>query len=401
MNADLPDLSADVLVVGARCAGAATALLLARRGVRVIAIDQGTYGSDTLSTHALMRGGVVQLRRWGLLPNVVASGAPPITTTVFDYGGERQSIGISARHGVDALYAPRRHVLDRLLVDAARAAGAEVRFGHRLRGLLRDEAGRVRGASIAGPGGDHAIRAAITIGADGRHSAVARLAAAPRVHQGRAAASTVFAYWPGLPCDTYQWIYERGASAGVVPTNDGLSCVFATVPATAFAETFSRDVRGGFDRVLRHLAPGLTDVTRRAPAVGFRGFAGAPGHITVAHGPGWALVGDAGYFRDPLTAHGITDALLHAELLADAVTCGTDAALRTYDLRRVALAMPVFEATEAIASFSWTLDHLRVEHKRLARAMAAGLDDALAVFDGELARPARPRARRRAHLLPA
>ena len=127
-----------------------------------------------------------------------------------------------------------------------------------------------------------------------------------------------------------------------------------------------------------------------APLAGLHGFGGQPGSFTQSHGAGWALVGDAAYFKDPLTAHGITDALLHAELLADAITAGGDAALAAYEARRTAVALPVFEATEAIASFDWTLEELRGLHTRLSRAMAKEIDAALALFGqppGDLAGP--------------
>ena len=117
----------DVVVVGGRVAGASTALLLARAGVRVILVDRDRHGSDTLSTHGLMRAGVLQLSRWGVLPDVAATGTPPIRQVIFHYAdGEQAVVAIRPSAGVDALYAPRRYLFDRLLVDAAAAAGAEV-----------------------------------------------------------------------------------------------------------------------------------------------------------------------------------------------------------------------------------------------------------------------------------
>jgi flavin-dependent dehydrogenase len=135
----------DVVVVGARAAGAATAMLLARAGLRVVVVDRGRYGADTLSTHALMRGAVVQLHRWGLLDRIIAAGTPPIRRTTFRYANDEIEIPIKASHGVDALYAPRRTVLDPILVDAAQEAGAEVRFSTTVTGLSRATDGRVTG----------------------------------------------------------------------------------------------------------------------------------------------------------------------------------------------------------------------------------------------------------------
>src|SRR6476469_4368532 len=135
----------DIVVVGARCAGAATAMLLARAGARVLLVDRGAYGSDTLSTHALMRGAVLQLHRWGVLPAIVAAGTPAVQATTFSYRDQDVTVPIEPRFGVTALYAPRRALLDRILVDAAAASGAEVNYGVRLDDLVVDDRGRVRG----------------------------------------------------------------------------------------------------------------------------------------------------------------------------------------------------------------------------------------------------------------
>src|SRR5919202_5966716 len=126
------------LVVGARCAGAATAMLMARRGMKVLVIDRAAYGADTMSTHALMRGAVLQLHRWGVLPRLREMATPPVRSTSFHYGDEAPvRIEIRPADGVDALYAPRRTVLDSILADAAAEAGAEVRHGHALVALTR------------------------------------------------------------------------------------------------------------------------------------------------------------------------------------------------------------------------------------------------------------------------
>ena len=117
----------DAIIVGGRCAGAATAMLLARGGMRVLVLEAARPGTDTLSTHALMRGGVLQLHRWDLLDAVVSAGTPAILSTEFAYGDEIETVDIRPGGGVSALRAPRRTVLDALLLDAARAAGAEVR----------------------------------------------------------------------------------------------------------------------------------------------------------------------------------------------------------------------------------------------------------------------------------
>jgi 2-polyprenyl-6-methoxyphenol hydroxylase-like FAD-dependent oxidoreductase len=362
----------DALIIGARCAGAATAMLLARSGLRTLAIDRDTYGSDTLSTLALMRGGVLQLRRWGLLDRVTAAGTPAIRRTSFFYGGEIVTVPIKARDGVDALYAPRRTVLDPLLVDAAREAGAAVLFGARLASLRRSADGRVTGAVIEGRDGrSHAIDAGIVIGADGAASAVARHANAPTSRSARHASGVVYGFWAGLGIDGYQWHYRPGVSAGVIPTNEGLTCVFAGTSSARFLEGVRPDLESGYHRVLREVTPSLGAAVAEARRVGpLHGFAARLGFLRRSWGPGWALVGDAGYFKDPITAHGITDALRDAELLARAVVRGGDTALARYETVRNGLSEGLFEVTDEIASFAWDLSAVQSLHRRLSDEMS-------------------------------
>lgn len=160
--------SYNALVVGARCAGAATAMLLARKGWRVLVVDRGGYGTDTVSTHALMRGGVLQLHRWGLLPRLQQAGTPPIREASFHYGDEAVTVAIGSSNGVDALYAPRRSLLDRVLVDAAREAGATVWHGHTLVGLTTRSDGHICGGIVRDANGNAVqIEADLVVGADG------------------------------------------------------------------------------------------------------------------------------------------------------------------------------------------------------------------------------------------
>ena len=189
----------DAVIVGARCAGAATALLLARAGARVLLVDRGTHGTDTLSTHALMRGAVLQLYRWGVLPAIVAAGTPPVHSTTFSYTEQEVTVTIEPKYGVSALFAPRRALLDRILVDAAADSGAEVRFGVRVEDLLRDDRGRVRGVAVSEDGARHQITADIVIGADGLYSTVARRVNAAAVVEGRHSTGVLYSYWEGLP----------------------------------------------------------------------------------------------------------------------------------------------------------------------------------------------------------
>ena len=362
----------DVVIVGARCAGAATAMLMARQGLRVLAIDRGRYGSDTLSTHALMRGGVLQLHRWGVLPDVVRAGTPLVRQTTFLYDGEAVRIPIKSRDGVEGLYAPRRAVLDKILVDAAIESGATVRHDVRLTQLLRSASGRVCGVIVDHDHqGEQRITADLVVGADGLRSTVAKLVDAPVYGAGRYATGTVYAHWLGLEPDGYEWHYRAGLGAGVIPSNEGTTCAFVTVPAARFASQFRGSVAAGYHRLLSDVAPELASKVGRAQRVGsLHGFAGQVGYFRQSWGPGWALVGDAGYFKDPFTAHGITDALRDAELLATAVGHGSGT-LAEYQRTRDDLSHEIFAITDDIASFSWNMPRLRVLHEALAAAMAA------------------------------
>jgi 2-polyprenyl-6-methoxyphenol hydroxylase-like FAD-dependent oxidoreductase len=368
----------DVVIVGARAAGAATAMLLARAGQRVLVVDRGRYGTDTLSTHALMRGAVVQLHRWGLLDAVVEAGTPPIRRTTFRYAGDEIVVPIKPSHGVDALYAPRRTVLDRLLVDAALAAGADVRYGVAVTALRGDADGRVGGVVARdGAGRRVDIDAGFVVGADGMRSVIAQHVAAPVERSGTGASAVIYGYWSGLEASGYEWVFRPNASAGVIPTNDGLTCVFvAAKPARV-----GRGGRQVFGSILAEASPEVAARVRAATAVaGVRTFTGRPGFLRRAWGSGWALVGDAGYWKDPLTAHGLTDALRDAELLAGAVLASASGetreadALGAYQATRDRLSLPLFWTTDTIAAHRWTGAEIGALLLQLSADMADEVD---------------------------
>jgi flavin-dependent dehydrogenase len=363
--------SYDVVVAGARVAGASTAMLLARWGLRVLVVEQGRYGSDTLSTHALMRGGVLQLHRWGVLPRIESAGTPRITHTSFHYGDEEVAVAIKPRHGVAGLYAPRRKILDAILVDAAVAAGAEVVHGVRLVDLMRADDGRVVGAVVEEPGvGSVPIGAEIVIGADGFRSKVASLVGAAPYRLGRNASTFLYGYFSGLDVEGNHWYYRPGVMAGAIPTNGGEVLVCGGAPEARFWDEIRFDLEEGHRRLLREAAPELSEALARAKRSGpVRGFPGEPGSLRQSFGPGWALVGDAGYFRDPATAHGITDAFRDAELLARAVERGTERALAEYQSLRDDMAVGLFEASDAIAGYDWDLEGVKETHLFMSEEM--------------------------------
>jgi len=364
----------DVVVVGARAAGAATAMLLAREGLDVLVVDRSGYGADTLSTHALMRAGVVQLHRWGLLDNIVAAGTPAVRTTTFTYADEEVRVTIKPSHGVDALYAPRRTVLDPVLVDAARAAGASFEFGTRVTDVTRDRAGRVAGVTGRDRDG-RSVRheARWVVGADGLRSVVADAVEAPIERRGTGVTAVVYGYWSGLAADGYHWVFRRDACAGLIPTNDDQTCVFASA-------TPARIGRGGMNilhEVVRAAAPALADrVASATPPGGVRTFGGLPGYMRMPWGAGWALVGDAGYWKDPIGAHGLTDALRDAELLAQAIiaiaTAGATEsdALDHYHRIRNRLSLPLFDVVNTIADMRWNDDEIPGLLRQLSSAMS-------------------------------
>jgi flavin-dependent dehydrogenase len=305
----------DVVIVGARTAGAPTAMLLARQGLDVVIVDRAELPSDTISTHALSRGGIVQLDRWGLLDEVLASGAPPIRSFAFHVPGGSLVKAIKDRAGVDHLLAPRRYVLDAILLAAAEEAGATVQTGVSVTGTLSDATGRVTGVAVRDPDGTRReLHARFVIGADGVRSRVARSVAARTIESRGPTGSTTYAYVAELEADGFEFYLGPRAFAGIFPTHDDEANVWVGTPPVTLG---SEERTDSFVKLLGRASPELAARVRDARITSPpRTVTGLPNHILEAAGPGWALVGDAGYHRDPITGHGITDAFRDAELLA-------------------------------------------------------------------------------------
>ena len=385
----------DAVVVGARVAGASTAMLLARAGARVLLLERTPYGSDTLSTHGLMRAGVLQLSRWGLLDQVAAAGTPPVTRTLFHYPGSRPvRISIRASQGVPALYAPRRHVLDRILVDAAAAAGVEVRHGVSVTDLLTDPGGRVTGVrGVDAATGRFTAYAKTTIGADGIRSTVAAAVGAPVERASAAGGAVLYGYFDGLPTEGYEWAYGTATAAGLIPTNDGQTCVFVGTTPELLRLARRNGADAAFPELFGRAAPLLRDRLESATRVGrLRGWSGQRGHIRRSHGAGWALVGDAGYFRDPITTHGMTDALRDAELLADALLAtwageqSEAVALSGYQAKRDRLSLQLFDVSDRIAGYGWD----SAEIQQLLREVSSAMSDEVGMLQSLPPRLASP-----------
>jgi flavin-dependent dehydrogenase len=339
----------DAIVVGARVAGAPTARLLARKGYRVLAVDRATFPSDTLSTHVIHAPGVAALQRWGLLDRVVATGCPPITGYSFDFGPITISGTTRPVEGITTAYAPRRTVLDAILVDAARDAGVEVREGYHVDEVVVED-GRVVGIRH----GDRVDRARIVIGADGRNSLVAKAVGSEDYNVKPRLQYAYFTYFSGLPTSQLETYVRPDRGFGVAPTNDGLTMVVAGWPY-ADREAYKADVAGNFFKTIGMVpdfAARLADARQEAP---FRGGA-VPAWFRKPYGAGWALVGDAGYNKDPITAQGITDAFLDAERCTEAVDRWLregrpfDVVMSEWHRTRDAKALPIYEFTAQLAT---------------------------------------------------
>jgi flavin-dependent dehydrogenase len=349
----------DVIVVGARVAGSATAMLLARQGHSVLLVDRVAMPSDTVSTHALLRTGVLQLRRWGLLERIVELGTPAVRDIVLGFGDERIPVRLRVEHGIDALYAPRRHLLDGELNRAAVESGAELRDGTRVVDVVRDPSGRVGGVVVGTGSTTTEITARIVVGADGVHSRIAELVGAAPLRSHPPTNAIHYAYYSKVDYDGFWFQFTPGVNAGLIATNDDAVLAFAGRPAGAMA-AFREDPDGEFLRMLRHGGADLADLVEAGERISpFRGTPGLPGFIRKPWGPGWALVGDAGYTKDPISAHGISDALRDAELCARAVDRGLchpgeeAAAMEGYQALRDELSGTMFRESQALAAYRW------------------------------------------------
>jgi 2-polyprenyl-6-methoxyphenol hydroxylase-like FAD-dependent oxidoreductase len=311
-----------------------------------------------------------------VLDAIRAAGTPPLRTTTFHYGGEPIEVSIKERDGVDALYAPRRTVIDAVLVGAAEAAGAEVVHGHSVVDLLGAPEGPIRGAKISGA--DKSVievAADLVIGADGARSRVARILEVEPHYTVSHTTASIYGYWKNLGWEGLHWLYAVGGALGTIPTNDDDTCVFASLPPARFEDERSKGLDALFHKLVGDISPELASGIAESEASSkLRAFAGATGFLRPSVGPGWALVGDAGYFRDPITAHGITDALRDAELLARAVSEGGEAAMAGYQETRDDLVKGLLDVTDRIASFEWDLDEAKEEHLVLSREMNAEVD---------------------------
>ncbi len=347
----------DAIIIGARCAGAATALLLARKGHRVLLVDRATFPSDTLSTHLLKSLGVAALERFGVLQALLRkSDCPPITSLSVDYSDFSVEGKIPAFGGVGCDFCPRRIELDQLLIDAAAEAGAHFRDAFHADRLVWN-GNRVCGIHAHTSTGQAVCESArIVIGADGFGSPLARAVGAVCSDERPPKACQYYTYWTDLPLQGGEIYLREGCAIAAFPTSGNATCVLVGRRANEFG-AFHADVEGTYFKTIRlapRFAERLSTAKRQAP---FRGIAGRPSYVRKPFGEGWALVGDAGLYQDPFTAHGMTQAFLDAELLSVALARGfrgdapMTVALAGYERERDEAARPMYEFTDQIAAF--------------------------------------------------
>lgn len=375
----------DAIIAGARCAGSATAMLLARKGYRVLLVDKASFPSDTLSCHYIHQPGVARLHNWGLLDKVAASGCPAIGRQVFDVGPFALSGTPHPADGIGVAYAPRRTVLDKILVDAAVEAGAEVRERFPVTHVI-SENGRVVGVrGRSEQGWVISERARVVIGADGMRSFVARAVNAPVYNETPSYSCAYYSYWSDVECDSAELYPRPGRMIVAAPTNDGLTMTIVYWP------------EGDFNRVRSNIEERFMEAVDQAPTLAerlrsgkraekFRGTTDLRGFFRRPYGPGWALVGDAGYHKNPVTAEGISDAFRDAELLVDALTAGfadpaqLDDSLAGYERKRNDSVMALYELTCDLAK----LQPPSEDTQRILSALR-GNEDQIGRFFGTIA----------------
>ena len=345
----------DAIVIGARCAGSPTAMLLARKGYRVLIVDRARFPSDTVSTHIIWPHGAELMDRWGLLDRLADTGCPPIARKMkFDVGPFALVGGVTDANSGRGGFCPRRTILDKMLVDAAQESGAELREDVTVDDLTRD-GDRVTGIRGRTPSGGRVDeKSKIVIGADGTHSFVARSVGTPEYDARPALATYYYTYYSGFDAEDVEQYVRDYQGAACFPTHDNLTLIAGVWPSDKFQEVRA-DIEGSIDRVFQ-LAP---EAHRRLKAAKreerWVGTAGVPNFFRKPFGPGWALVGDAAYSKDPITAQGISDAFVDADNLASAIDAAfsgrgqLEDELRGYASRRDERVKPLYDFTCGLA----------------------------------------------------
>jgi len=345
----------DAIIVGARCAGSPLAMLLARKGYRILLLDKASFPSDTISTHHIHQPGVAHLKRWGLLEKLRATNCPPTTQIKFDLGPFALIGSPPPADGTAESYGPRRRVLDTMLIYAALEAGVELRERFTVEELTTD------GGSITGIRGRDANGSTVTeharivIGADGARSMVADAVKAPIYFDRGMLTCNYYSYWSGVQHEGVELYPRAGRTIVVDKTNDGLSMICIVFPKEEF-ESIRSNIEGEYLRTIKENAPTLFERLRSAKREErFAGTGFLPNFFRRPYGDGWALVGDAGYVKDPILAQGITNSFSHAEMLAEALDDAfsglreMEDALADYEHRRNNEVLAMFEHNTQLA----------------------------------------------------
>lgn len=348
----------DAIVVGARCAGSSLAMLLARRGAKVLLVDRATFPSEIPHGHFIHRQAPPRLQRWGLL-DAIAAETTPVTSALVDMGDFPLICRDLEIDGVAWGYGPRRSTLDKILVDAAVEAGAEVRQGFNVDEYIVEDGAIAGIRGHAGDGRRLEERATITVGADGRNSRLAQTVKAPVYEEEPALTGYYFSYWQDVAAEPFE-MYVRNADRRVTlafRTNRDIFAVFVSFGIEDLPR-FRANIEGEFMRTLS-LAPDFHERVHAGKRVErFYGATDLPNFYRKPYGPGWALVGDAGMHKDPYMALGISDALRDAEILADAMGDGLsgkasmEEALAGYEAQRNAASEADYAENLAAARFT-------------------------------------------------
>jgi flavin-dependent dehydrogenase len=344
----------DAIVVGARCAGAPTAMLLARAGYRVLLLEKARFPRDTLSTHYIHQPGVACLAEWGLLDEVVATGCPPLDRAVYQVADVHMAGCSMPVDGQRAAYAPRRDVLDPILANAAAAAGAEFHDGCAVTDLLRED-DRVIGVRYTDrTGRTQEERARLVVGADGMRSTVARLVEAPMILEDPLMTCVYYSYFTDVPADFE--LYEAPRRwIGCAPTNDGQTLIAAYFPQSEFDEVRA-DALPHYLANIEQTAPDLYSRVQDGHRIGrLFGTGDQRNFFRKAAGPGWVLIGDAGHHKDSISGRGITDAFLQARLLVEHIDD-----LDAFAAARDDLLMEHYQNTLIVAGLTVQPDRLRL-----------------------------------------
>ena len=342
----------DVLIVGARVAGSSLALLLARRGLAVLMVDRDRFPSGTISTHFMAPPAVALLSRLGVLEDVLAAGFRRIIR-LRSWFEDLAFEGPVGPAGAFAL-APRRDVLDAVLIEHAVLAGAVFAERTRVEALI-EEGGRVAGAVLQTLGGArHEVRARAVVGADGKASSVAAWVGARAYREVRGRRPVYYGYFRGvepLPETTYELWFGGDQIAYMFPMRPDEDCLAVEAQPEDF-EAFRADPRGEFARRVRRL-PTMGRRFEGAELEGkLLGVRSVDNQFRTPFGPGWVLTGDAGYLRDPSTGLGIGDALSQSVLLAGALGRWAEGeawevAMAEFHEQRDAAMLPGYESTLA------------------------------------------------------